>query len=107
MLKGERAEWDGRETRAPPRQSQRTHRIVLNVGDDLADFLPDVRRATLARRASRRDARADSRWGRDWFLLPNPMYGSWLVALGPDFDSALAAEPRVKQDCPAPEPFPV
>ena len=79
-------------------RSRRDHRIVLNIGDDLADFLPDVRRATPLAREQARCA-ADSRWGRQWFLLPNPMYGSWLVALGQDFGSALEAEPQVKQDC--------
>jgi acid phosphatase len=51
------------------------YRIVLNVGDDLADFLPDVRHATVAGRDAARCAREDW-WGRRWFLLPNPMYGS-------------------------------
>ena len=98
MLKGER------DRTGPARNSSRRRviapdfRIVLNIGDDLADFLPDVRRATPLAREQARCA-ADSRWGRQWFLLPNPMYGSWLVALGPDFESALAAEPQVKQDC--------
>ena len=34
-------------------------------------------------------------------MLPNPLYGSWLVALGPSLDAALAAEPQVMQGCPA------
>ena len=41
-------------------------------------------------------------WGRRWFLVPNPMYGSWLVALGPSLDAAVAAEPGVLAACPAP-----
>lgn len=100
MLKGERAEWDGE--KLPRRQAiARTHRIVLNVGDDLADFLPSVRRATIADRDRARCAR-QHHWGRLWFLLPNPMYGSWLVALGHDLDAALSAEPAVQAACPAP-----
>jgi acid phosphatase len=98
MLKGERPEWQGE------KQSRRQavasgHRIILNVGDDLADFLPGVRRASVADRDRARCASNDA-WGTRWFLVPNPMYGSWLVALGPDLDAALAAEPSVRAACP-------
>ena len=97
MLKGERDDWAS-EKFARRRAIAPEYRIVLNIGDDLADFLPDVRRATPLAREQARCA-ADSRWGRQWFVLPNPMYGSWLVALGPDFESALAAEPVVQAVC--------
>ncbi len=99
MLKGERPDWES-EKLARRQAVARTHRIVLNVGDDLADFLPAVRRATVAERDRARCAHRDD-WGRRWFLVPNPMYGSWLVALGPDFDAALAAGPAVFAACPA------
>ena len=46
MLKGERADWDS-EKLARRQAVARTHRIILNVGDDLADFLPGVRRASV------------------------------------------------------------
>ena len=97
MLKGEREDWAS-EKLARRRIVAPDFRIVLNIGDDLADFLPDVRRATPLAREQARCA-ADSRWGRQWFVLPNPMYGSWLVALGQDFGSALASKPTVIQDC--------
>ncbi|HEU4516232.1 MAG TPA: HAD family acid phosphatase [Steroidobacteraceae bacterium] len=100
MLKGERPEWES-EKLARRQAVARTHRIVLNVGDDLADFLPGVRRASVAERDSARCAR-DDEWGKRWFLVPNPMYGSWLVALGPDMDAALAAPPTVLATCPEP-----
>jgi acid phosphatase len=96
MLKGERPDW-GSEKLVRRQAVARTHRIVLNVGDDLADFLPAVRRATVTERDHARCAHRDA-WGRRWFLVPNPMYGSWLVALGPDMDAALASVTDVK-DC--------
>lgn len=98
MLKGERPDWES-EKLARRQAVAAGYRIVLNVGDDLADFLPDVRRATVADRDAARCAR-EAWWGRRWFMLPNPMYGSWLVALGQDLDAALAAEPAVLGDCP-------
>jgi 5'-nucleotidase (lipoprotein e(P4) family) len=100
MLKGERPEWDG-EKLARRQAVAAGHRIVLNIGDDLADFLPGVRRATVAERDAARCAR-DAWWGRHWFLLPNPMYGSWLVAIGDGLEAALAADPAVLADCPRP-----
>jgi acid phosphatase len=98
LLRGERRGWDGEKL------SRRAlvaagNRIVLNVGDDLADFLPDVRRQGVAERDRARCAH-DAWWGERWFLLPNPTYGSWLVATGDDLAQALAAEPAVLQPCP-------
>jgi acid phosphatase len=68
------------------------YRIVLNVGDDLGDFLPDVRRLSLANREQARCRHRDQ-WGKRWFVIPNPMYGSWQRALGPKFEAALAGPP--------------
>ena len=97
MIKGERADW-GSEKLARRLEIARQYRIVLNVGDDLADFLPEVRRQSPLVREQARCA-ASAHWGVRWFMLPNPMYGSWLVALGPDAGAALAAEPQVLEDC--------
>lgn len=97
-LRGERPGWGGE--KLPRREDiAGTRRIVLNIGDDLADFLPDVRRASVAERDRARCAR-DDWWGTRWFLLPNPVYGSWLVANGDDLMRALAAEPAVFGTCP-------
>jgi acid phosphatase len=98
MLKGERPGWDS-EKLSRRQEIARTHRIVLNLGDDLADFLPDVRHASVADRERAR-CRHRELWGRGWFLVPNPMYGSWLVALGPDLGAALAAKPDIHAACP-------
>jgi 5'-nucleotidase (lipoprotein e(P4) family) len=98
MVRGERPDWAG-EKLPRRREVARGHRIVLNVGDDLADFLPDVRRQGVAARDRARCA-SDAYWGERWFILPNPVYGSWLVAAGPDLAQALAAKPGVFQACP-------
>ncbi len=97
MIRGERPDW-GSEKLSRRLEVARQYRIVLNVGDDLADFLAEVRRQTPPSREQARCAH-DALWGRRWFVLPNPMYGSWLVALGPDAGAALAAEPQVLEDC--------
>lgn len=91
MLKSERPEWVSEKL---PRRKQvaQEYRIVLNVGDDLADFIPEVRRQSLAKREQAR-CRHHDWWGTRWFVIPNPMYGSWQRALGPDPDAALAQPP--------------
>ena len=98
LMKGERPEWDA-EKLSRRQEVARRYRIVLNIGDDLADFLPGVRRSSVAERDNAR-CEQDAYWGRRWFALPNPIYGSWLVALGPSLDAALAAEPGVLKGCP-------
>lgn len=99
MLKAERPEWASE--KLPRRQEiARGHRIVLNVGDDFGDFVPDARRTSAAERERLRCAHRDW-WGTRWFQIPNPMYGSWQTALGPDLEAALAA-PAPAADCPGP-----
>ncbi len=59
------------------------YRILMLFGDDLGDFLPGVKEEGVD--AATRDALVQqnaSRWGRSWFVLPNPSYGSWLDVLG-------------------------
>jgi acid phosphatase len=59
----------------------RTHRILLFVGDDMNDFVSTAG-LTADARVMLAKTYAD-RWGRQWFLLPNPLYGSWDRALYP------------------------
>ncbi|MBA8885155.1 5'-nucleotidase, lipoprotein e(P4) family [Dokdonella fugitiva] len=57
----------------------RTHRVLLQVGDQVGDFV-DVAANTAQGRAAAVAAYAD--WfGERWFALPNPTYGSWEAAL--------------------------
>jgi acid phosphatase len=99
MLKAERADWPS-EKESRRQELARSYRIVLNVGDDFGDFLPGVRRQSAAERERARCAHRDW-WGRRWFLVPNPMYGSWQAALGPDLEAALALPPPA-EGCPGP-----
>ena len=62
-----------------------THRVIMLFGDDLGDFVPCVRAKPSgpctepATQASRELAveRFSGRWGNGWYVLPNPMHGSW------------------------------
>lgn len=78
LLRDERPEW-GSDKSARRAHVARSYRILLLLGDDLGDFLPAGRLAPAER--ARLAADHAPRWGRDWFLLPNPQYGSWERAL--------------------------
>ena len=72
LLRHERPEW------ASPKTTRRAfvaahYRIVAMVGDDLGDFV-DPRTFAGDRE------RLDARFGETWFVLPNPIYGSWTNA---------------------------
>lgn len=74
LLRGERAEWRGSDKSVRRAWLGERYRIVLLGGDDLRDF---VDRPVYE---ARRDELAPL-FGTRWFLLPNPMYGSWERAL--------------------------
>lgn len=58
--------------------------VIALVGDQMGDFTDAIdyppgaaaRRPLVERRAAA-DTLWAARWGRGWFVLPNPMYGSW------------------------------
>ena len=63
----------------------KTHRVIMLFGDDLGDFVPCSRAkpiypctkpATQKSRHAALDSYADY-WGNGWYILPNPMHGSW------------------------------
>ncbi len=68
------------------------YRIVMLVGDNLGDFAsvfrdesPDERRQLVAKYGDM--------WGRQWIVLPNPMYGDWMGAImGYDFNQTPLTE---------------
>ena len=52
-----------------------SYRILLLLGDDLADFV-SVANQSPTQRVEIAEQNSD-KWGTKWFLLPNPVYGSW------------------------------
>ena len=64
------------------------YRILMLIGDDLGDFIPCSRSSlyapctTKATQASRKASIAhySKYWGNGWYILPNPMHGSWTSA---------------------------
>jgi acid phosphatase len=84
MLANEQPEWD-REKVIRRNFIAQNYRIIMLIGDDLSDFIPCVRKKVLepcdtgATAASRRSQTElfSSYWGAGWYILPNPMHGSW------------------------------
>lgn len=84
MLANEKPEWD-REKVVRRNLVAQTHRVIMLIGDDLGDFIECTRNSprapctNSATIASRREATRNHRryWGAGWFILPNPMHGSW------------------------------
>lgn len=84
MLADERPEWD-REKITRRAHIAKTHRVIMLLGDDLGDFISCSRKKRLhpcadgATIASRHAATVEfgNYWGEGWYILPNPMHGSW------------------------------
>ncbi len=50
-------------------------------GDDLGEFIPDVKKGVRPGERSELTMMHSEKWGTRWFMLPNPTYGSWLSIL--------------------------
>jgi acid phosphatase len=78
-------EADGSDKGCRRRLVGRTHRVLMQFGDQLGDFTNIVANTPQGREQAARPYLA---WiGERWFVLPNPAYGSWEPAL---FDNAWA-----------------
>lgn len=74
LMRGQRPEWKSDKSSRRAFIAQK-YRIIMLFGDDLNDF-------AYATGKSRQDRDAivaahSGDWGRKWFILPNPVYGSW------------------------------
>ena len=84
MLAYERPEWN-KEKLSRRKHVAESHRVIMLFGDDLSDFIPCVRStpakpctdAGTADSRNRKAAQHSGYWGNGWYILPNPMHGSW------------------------------
>ena len=74
------------DSRAPEREKgtrrkliDRDYRVVMLFGDNFGDFLDGINSSIETRKALA--APYAEWWGRRWFMLPNPSYGSWENAI--------------------------
>lgn len=87
LLRGEREAWTRDKTSRREHVAE-THTILQLFGDNVGDFFEPEEGLDSVERAAATAAHS-SRWGRDWFMLPNPMYGGWdEAAVGHDYGPA-------------------
>ena len=92
LCRGERADWSSdKESRR--QYIAQSYRVLMLFGDDLADFISGYRVAAALRVKT---ALKHSEWGTKWFMLPNPMYGSWEASLY-EFRADLGADEVSRQ----------
>ena len=80
ILRADRPEWDASEKKARREAIARDYRILMLVGDDLGDLASDIKTGSMEQRADFVNQYA-AMYGRHWFQLSNPTYGSWTRAL--------------------------
>ena len=74
----------------------KSYRILLNIGDNFADFV-DEYRGSEAERLKVMEQHKD-RWGRDWIVIANPSYGSFESApFNHDFKLSEAEKRKAKR----------
>jgi len=79
LVRGEREEWKTSDKGPRRAHVAASYRVLLLAGDDLNDFA-NARDKSVAERYEIVRAK-ESWWGTKWFMVPNPMYGSWERAL--------------------------
>ncbi|MEO6164605.1 MAG: HAD family acid phosphatase [Candidatus Binatia bacterium] len=92
LCRSERPDW-GSDKESRRRYIAQSHRVLMLIGDDLADFISEYRTPPAQRTAA---AVKHDTWGTKWFMLPNPMYGSWEASLY-DFRNDLGSEDLSKR----------
>lgn len=78
LSKNEQPEWTSKKANRRAAVAS-NHRILMLFGDNLNDFIP-AENISKSQRANLVSTYYDM-WGKKWFILPNPMYGSWEKAL--------------------------
>lgn len=90
MSNGEEPGWNSSKIERR-RIVEENYRVLMAFGDDLNDFFP-AKDITQDKRAALVEENAN-KFGRMWFVFPNPVYGSWEDALF-DFEDDLTEDER-------------
>lgn len=67
---GDKPEW-GKDKRSRWNYVESKYTIAMYIGDSIYDFPIQMSKDNDI------DERSNQPWGRNWILIPNPMYGSW------------------------------
>lgn len=80
LLKYERPEWTS-EKQTRREAIAKKFRVIMLFGDDLGDFLPNVKSNISPKNRDTLVYQYSNNWGSKWFTLANPTYGSWFRIL--------------------------
>ena len=78
LMPGDKPEWTTDKTLRRSFVAEK-YRVLALIGDDLGDFISVTNRTVEERLNFARKHQGN--WGTSWFILPNPMYGSWIRTL--------------------------
>jgi acid phosphatase len=90
LLKGEQENWTSSKIERRQMVAQ-NYRILMLFGDDFNDFLPAKNMTEQSRNNLLEEHKANI--GKKWFVLPNPIYGSWNDAMF-NFDRSLSEKEK-------------
>lgn len=91
LLKNEFADWGSDKTTRRTYVAEK-YRILMLFGDDLGDFISGARTSITPEERRELAASYQTFWGKKWFILPNPNYGSWRRVLTGPADAYLKEE---------------
>ncbi|HUF09509.1 MAG TPA: HAD family acid phosphatase [Rhodothermales bacterium] len=95
LTRGERPEWSRGEKTSRRNYVAEHFRVVALLGDNLGDFV-DIEDLSVDQRDYEVYGQR-SLWGSRWFMLPNPLYGSWeSSAFGDRYDLTIPERRRLK-----------
>ena len=80
LLKKEKPDWSS-EKKSRREEVASRYRILMLFGDDLGDFLPDVKKTITPMQRDDLVNQFRENWGVKWFVFSNPVYGSWMGVL--------------------------
>jgi acid phosphatase len=79
-LKSEQKDWTSEKESRRLKAAQQ-YRVIMLVGDDFGDFLPQVKSNITPAKRFELVEKYQTYWGSRWFMLTNPTYGSWETIL--------------------------
>lgn len=94
-LKSEQKGWSS-EKESRRLLAAKDFRILMSIGDDFGDFLPDVKKNITPEQRSALVDKYQDYWGAKWFVLANPTYGSWQTILKQPNSQYLQSVPAAK-----------
>jgi acid phosphatase len=80
LLKNEQSNWSS-EKKSRREAIVTRFRVLMLFGDDLGDFLPNVKKSITPQQRDELVYQYKSNWGWKWYMFSNPTYGSWLRVL--------------------------